>query len=327
MRRPEVATLRLPAKHRRHVFLPTETTLNAEFAIDLATAVWLGFVGACIGSFLNVVAYRVPREMSVVWKPSHCPKCNHPIRARDNVPVLGWLMLRGKCRDCGGPISPRYAIVEAVMGAAFFLLAYVELFSGGANLPGGPISPFTGAVGNVWHPHAAILSVYFYHCLAVSLLLVYWLIDQDGFQVPRKLLYLSVFLGICPPVVFDGMRTAETQLNPFLLGSTAGLSSYYWNLLGHALAAVCCSMIVARTASLSPQRVYNLTIALCIAGTFLGDNAIYRATFFAIFTGLLICHALIRRFIVPFSDSMIAEVWVAFIALLVLWPKIEALFT
>ena len=73
--------------------------------LDFVTALWLGFIGACIGSFLNVVAYRMPLGLSVVWKPSHCPKCGHDIRPRDNLPVLGWILLRGRCRDCGEPIA------------------------------------------------------------------------------------------------------------------------------------------------------------------------------------------------------------------------------
>jgi leader peptidase (prepilin peptidase)/N-methyltransferase len=154
--------------------------MTAEFLVDLATAVWLGFTGACIGSFLNVVAYRMPRGMSVIWKPSHCPHCNHPIRARDNVPVLGWLLLRGKCRDCGGPISPRYAIVEAVMGAAFFVLAYVELFSGGANLSGGPITELRGAADIVWNPQWWVIGVYVFHCLLASVLITLSLLRLDG---------------------------------------------------------------------------------------------------------------------------------------------------
>lgn len=154
--------------------------MSANFAIDLATALWLGFTGACIGSFLNVVAYRMPRGMSIIWKPSHCPHCNHPIRARDNVPVLGWLMLRGKCRDCGSPISPRYAIVEAVMGGAFFVLAYVELFSGGAILPGGPISEATGAMNTVWNPQWLAIAVYVFHCVLASVLMTLSLLRLDG---------------------------------------------------------------------------------------------------------------------------------------------------
>lgn len=78
-----------------------------------------GVLGLVIGSFLNVVVWRVPRGESVVRPPSACPHCGHPIRARDNVPVLSWLALRGRCRDCAGPISVRYPIVEASTGLLF----------------------------------------------------------------------------------------------------------------------------------------------------------------------------------------------------------------
>ena len=153
--------------------------VTTDFVIDFATALWLGFIGACIGSFLNVVAYRMPLGMSVIWQSSHCPKCKHAIRSYDNVPVLGWLWLRGRCRDCSEPISPRYAIVEFSTGLAFFILAYVELFSGGANLPGGSITEFKGALDNVWHPQWAIISVYAWHCLLVSILITLCLFRWD----------------------------------------------------------------------------------------------------------------------------------------------------
>jgi leader peptidase (prepilin peptidase)/N-methyltransferase len=162
--------------------------------LELVTAFWLGVIGACIGSFLNVVAYRMPRGMSVVWKPSHCPKCGHDIRARDNVPVLGWLLLRGRCRDCGEPISPRYAIVEAVMTAAFVLLAYVELFSAGANLPGGPFSEATGAWHVVWNPNWTVLRLYAYHCMLLSVLMAMLLIDQDKQRIPWRIVLLALIV-------------------------------------------------------------------------------------------------------------------------------------
>ena len=69
---------------------------------------------AIIGSFLNVVAYRLPRGESLAHPPSRCPECGTPIKPYDNVPVLGWLLLRGRCRHCGAPISARYPLVEAV---------------------------------------------------------------------------------------------------------------------------------------------------------------------------------------------------------------------
>ncbi|MBX3425357.1 MAG: prepilin peptidase [Pirellulales bacterium] len=154
--------------------------------IDLLTAVWLGFLGACIGSFLNVVAYRLPLGMSVVWRPSHCPRCDHPIRPYDNVPILGWLWLRGKCRDCGAPISPRYAIVETVLGAVAFLLAYVELFSGGANLPGGPLADQSGALRTVWIPHGPLLATYGLHLLLMAALTTIVLFDLDQQSIPKR---------------------------------------------------------------------------------------------------------------------------------------------
>ncbi|HEY3277727.1 MAG TPA: prepilin peptidase [Syntrophorhabdaceae bacterium] len=88
----------------------------------------IGFIllGAVIGSFLNVCIYRLPRERSIVSPPSACPECGKPIRFYDNIPVLSYLLLKGKCRDCGAPISARYPMVEAVT-AAFFFLLYMKL--------------------------------------------------------------------------------------------------------------------------------------------------------------------------------------------------------
>jgi leader peptidase (prepilin peptidase) / N-methyltransferase len=76
-----------------------------------------GAFGATIGSFLNVVAYRLPRRESLVRPGSRCPGCETAIKTYDNVPVLGWLWLRGRCRSCRIPISPRYPIVEALTAA------------------------------------------------------------------------------------------------------------------------------------------------------------------------------------------------------------------
>ncbi|MDI3257080.1 MAG: prepilin peptidase [Kyrpidia sp.] len=79
--------------------------------------------GMIAGSFLNVVAYRIPRGESIVFPPSRCPYCGHRIRARDLVPVVSWLWLRGRCRDCGAPISWQYPLVE---GATGLLWAWVS---------------------------------------------------------------------------------------------------------------------------------------------------------------------------------------------------------
>jgi len=78
--------------------------------------------GACIGSFLNVVVYRIPANISLVHPPSRCPKCEHPLGATENVPVFGWLWLKGRCRWCKTAISGRYPTIEAVTGIIFMLV-------------------------------------------------------------------------------------------------------------------------------------------------------------------------------------------------------------
>jgi leader peptidase (prepilin peptidase)/N-methyltransferase len=85
----------------------------------VALAAACGLFGLVVGSFLNVVIWRLPRGESIVNPPSHCPGCDRPVRPRDNIPIISWLLLRGKCRDCGEPISGRYPLVELGTAAVF----------------------------------------------------------------------------------------------------------------------------------------------------------------------------------------------------------------
>ncbi len=100
-----------------------------ELALETHAFTWLitGFAlvfGLVIGSFLNVVIWRLPREESVVHPPSRCPQCGNGIKWYDNIPVLSWLMLRAKCRNCKHPIPARYAIVESLTGTLFATVAW-----------------------------------------------------------------------------------------------------------------------------------------------------------------------------------------------------------
>lgn len=88
----------------------------------------VALLGAVIGSFLNVVAWRMPRGESLVVPGSHCPGCDAPVKPYDNVPVLSWLLLRGRCRGCGERISARYPLVE--LGTALLWAGVVALFWG-----------------------------------------------------------------------------------------------------------------------------------------------------------------------------------------------------
>lgn len=136
--------------------------------------------GGLLGSFLNVVAYRVPRGRSVRGRRSHCPACGAMIRGRDNVPVLGWLLLGGRCHACRGWISARYPIVEAIMAGSVMLLAVRELASNGANLPGGspgwPDGPDLVFVHASWH----VMAVFAWHIALLATLVVWALFALDG---------------------------------------------------------------------------------------------------------------------------------------------------
>ena len=95
--------------------------------MDILTAAGFLF-GACIGSFLNVLIHRLPREESIVSPGSRCPACGRAIRARENIPILGFLLLRGKCAGCGGRISWRYPGVELLTAAGFAWIAWTDGF-------------------------------------------------------------------------------------------------------------------------------------------------------------------------------------------------------
>lgn len=84
--------------------------------------VLFGLFGALIGSFANVVIYRLPKGQSIAFPRSHCPHCRHPLSVRDLIPIASWLLLRGRCRYCQAAISPRYPLIEALMAAGFVVL-------------------------------------------------------------------------------------------------------------------------------------------------------------------------------------------------------------
>lgn len=123
-------------------------------------------LGLAVGSFLNVVVHRVPRGESVVRPRSRCPSCGTELLARDNVPVVSWLLLRGRCRSCGAPISPRYPAVELATGVLFALAA--------------------ARFGAAWELPAFL--AFFAVLLALSA------VDLELFLLPNRILYPGLLL-------------------------------------------------------------------------------------------------------------------------------------
>ncbi len=160
-------------------------------------AFWVFVIGSAIGSFLNVVIYRLPRGMNLSHPGSRCPKCGHAIRWYHNLPIAGWLLLRGKCHDCQAAISPRYPLVEFLVAAGFVALAYVDVYLPTVNASD-PTTPIDSASPDLLLGFS-LLEFAAHSWLACSFLAA-MLIRWDGQRVPWRLVVpgLVIAAGIAP---------------------------------------------------------------------------------------------------------------------------------
>ncbi len=161
-------------------------------------------VGGLVGSFLNVVAWRLPNGRSVVHPPSACPHCGRQIRPWHNVPVLGWLLLRGRCADCKSPISSRYPLVEAACAGLWGLL-FLAMIPSPEALQSAASIPAFGA-----------FAAYFSALLAISL------IDADHFIVPDVISLPLIPLGIAAVALLHTAGAQVPSLPNAVLGAAVG---------------------------------------------------------------------------------------------------------
>lgn len=247
---------------------------------------WMSVVGAVIGSFLNVVVYRLPLGMSLIEPPSHCPKCKHTIRWYDNVPVLGWFLRRGRCRDCGSPISIRYPIVEAITALIFALMTSYEYLAEGRNLPKRMIevAPYVFQTGL---SPGEVFAVYLFHLLLLCTLLCAALIEIDNQRSPLKLFLPALVVGLAAPVFWPWLRAMPWRVLPPafawsvrpypLMGAADGLIGL---AAGGAIGGLLWALARLRTlpgrkngnVSFSPPT--GLLLALSSVGLFLGWQAV-----------------------------------------------------
>src|SRR5438128_1921817 len=157
---------------------------------------WLFCMGATVGSFLNVVVYRLPRGLNLAFPGSFCPHCGHAIRLQDNIPLLSWLNLRGRCRDCGGPISPRYFLVELTVAVAFLIVLVADYY-----LPTGALGFRTRYLLHV-RDGVPFWCMYFTHVALVTTLIAAVLLHGDGSHVPASLFFPVMLVGLALPLVW-----------------------------------------------------------------------------------------------------------------------------
>jgi len=146
-------------------------------------SITVGLLGLLIGSFLNVVIFRVPRGKSIVSPGSHCPTCKHPLRAWELIPVLSFLIQKGQCRNCQTPISWRYPAIELFTGILFFLIASLSLYS-------------------EIHLARLVLNLIF-----VAVLIALSFIDLDTFRLPDVLTLPLLGLGLLGAFLIPGNPT------------------------------------------------------------------------------------------------------------------------
>ena len=158
------------------------------------------FLGACLGSFLNVVAYCLPRGESIGLRDSSCPQCQAKIQRVDNLPIFSFINLGGRCRNCRQVIPIRYLLVELVVALIFGSLFLYELLAGCSNVPNFNIS-HRGVLWIILYPKWPAIGLYIYHVLWMSALVMLALIEID--RLPLKIRHILVLMmGFLLPAVF-----------------------------------------------------------------------------------------------------------------------------
>jgi prepilin signal peptidase PulO-like enzyme (type II secretory pathway) len=183
-------------------------------ALECVTIFWLFFFGASIGSFLNVVAWRMPRGLSITVSQSRCPECGTKIRPSDNVPIFGWLRLRGTCRDCGRAIDSRYLWVEILTGGIFVALAASELLTGGENLPIRVPNYLKGVMWVIFDPQWDLLGWYTFHTYCVTALFCASLMQREGFRLPRRYVLHTLSIVLAAACVWPRLNLIPWHVTP-----------------------------------------------------------------------------------------------------------------
>ena len=240
--------------------------MNYAWQIHLIYGVGLFLIGTVVGSFLNVCIYRIPWEKSVIWPGSHCPICLAEIEPRDNIPILGWLLLGASCRTCRTPIPARYPAVKLLVGVLF---ARVYLVDG--VLPREYI-----------RDDAVLLMKVLFHLLLVALLITVTFVDADLTIVPASVTNFGITLGLAIGAIFPEVRPAPNAASTSLGGLGQGL-------LGLAVGAVLIQVvrviggIVFRREAMGRGDIH----ILAMIGVFLGWQAAIVTFFLAPFFGFL----------------------------------------
>ena len=242
---------------------------------EFVAYIFVFLFGAIVGSFLNVVIHRVPNEESIVFPNSNCPKCKTPIKGYDNIPILSWLILGGKCRSCKAPISIRYPAVE-LLHAILYVLVFWQV----------GLTP--------------ILPVYL---AFVSAMVALIFIDAEHMILPNVITYpllvIAVAVRIFFPLVFAENFFSDTRFFPatYLAGQPAWLVSLFGALVGALVGGGSLWLVGAiwkKLRGVDAMGLGDVKMMLGV-GALLGWRLAFLAIFLGAFSGAIIGLALISK--------------------------------
>jgi leader peptidase (prepilin peptidase)/N-methyltransferase len=317
-----------------------ELIYQALFGFWVFTAFLLG---AAVGSFLNVCAYRLPYEKSVFWPGSRCGNCYQPIRLRDNIPLVSYWLLRGRCRTCGTPFSVRYFLVELITGLLFAGLFYLEIGRNVLDLPYLRVEQHWIHSGVV--PIKAWV-VFGYHAVLLSFLILVSLCDLMDMEIPLSITLTGTTVGLLGSTLFPWPWPGD-HVGPLSMVAGAPLlpSGLYpwpvwyplpswlppgsWQLgLATGLAGVLAGNLALRGVRFlywqgrgKEGMGFGDADLMMMAGAFVGWQPVVIGFFMAVFPGLLFGLATLIRSgdqPLPFGPSLALGV----LATLLTWPTV-----
>jgi prepilin signal peptidase PulO-like enzyme (type II secretory pathway) len=211
---------------------PSWQALLEQRSLEFITILWFFMLGGSFGSFLHCLEYRLPRGISIAAQGSSCPGCHTKIKAWHNVPLFGWILLRGRCAACGWLIPVRYPLAELVFSVTFVSLMAVELIGGGCNLPLRIPASWMGVSETIWFPRWPLIGYYTFHVTLLTFLLTWCLFAYDHFRIPKSLFLLAGVIGVACPLIWPryypldllGNFTPQPALVTTLLTMASGAS-------------------------------------------------------------------------------------------------------
>lgn len=225
-------------------------------------------IGTVVGSFLNVCIYRIPWQKSVLWPGSHCPRCLTAIAAQDNIPVVSWFALRGECRQCGSRISPRYPLIETLVGLLFVGVYVAYVIYGRTLVFWGPF-PTSVLVGLI------------YHLVLVSLLVAATFIDYDLTVIPDQITIPGMIVGVGLGTLWPEVRPEPASANSYWPGLIVGITGL---LVGGGLTQ---SFRLLGSVALRREAMgFGDVTLMAMIGSFLGWQIAVLTFFLAPFFGL-----------------------------------------